>query len=337
LSAIMLEDFKLSGSSGTYIDAMYSVLSHKGWFQAPKHMLAGMTAMAFRFTVHRRLSGESMTAYNWVAEHFLAADFIGISSSSKAGYSFAPTFPLYQQHAVAAIRESIDRGTGAIFWRDAFVVACGYDGEREVLYYVGGSDCFDSTAAANAASVKALPYADFGRNVSPYWYYQINESLIELDLIGIYKESLMQAINRWEAHDLLLPEEDYACGNRAYEALRKLCRSGVYDRAEAYRVISGYAACKRDIMLYTRSLRNLWPGMGDAADLYSELSASFDLMVETAQSVAAAEQPASVKELTQALAHRLSEASKIEDQAVRVLRTIMRETLDNRFHDISLR
>jgi hypothetical protein len=337
MSAVMLTNFKLSGSTGTYVDAMYSVLTHKGWFRAPKHMLAGMTTLGFRFTVHRRLAGESITAYNWKAEHFLAADFIGMTTSQKAGFSFAATFPLYQQYAVDAIKESIDRGIGAIFWRDAFVVACGYDDELGVLYYAGG--CVESAGSGSLddVSVQSLPYDEFGKNVSPYWYYQVFEDQVELDPVAIYKESLMQAIYRWEAHDPLLPEEDYACGHRAYTALEEAFRNGSMDLAEAGRVIRYYACCKREMMLYTRTLRDLWPGMGAVADSYSALATVFNRMAEAACYPAAMERPTITETQAHFIADRIAEAGTIEDRAIQSLRAILRETLDNRFHDISLR
>jgi hypothetical protein len=330
----MLKDFKVSGSSGDYVDAMYSVLAHTGWFHAPKHMLAGMTALGFRFTVHRRLAGESKTAYNWHAEHFLAADFIGITTSQKAGFSFAATFPSYQHYAVDAIRESIDRGIGAVFWRDAFVVACGYDDGLGVLYYAGG---LGGSGDLDDASVQSLPYDEFGKNDSPYWYYQVYEDRVELDPVAIYKESLMQAIYRWEAHDPLLPEEDYACGQHAYTALEEAFRGGSLDLAEAGCVIRYYSGCKREMMLYTRTLRDLWPGMDGVAEAYSALSAAFDQMAEASCSLAAVERPAAVRVQAQFIADMIAEARAIEDKAIQTLRVIVRETLDNRFHDISLR
>ena len=144
------------------------------------------TVNGFRFTVDRELSADSWHAYNWVAEHFLAADFIGVTASSKAGFSFAPTFPLYQKHAVAMIKHALDDGIGAVFWKDDFVIAAGYDDEAAVLLYDDGTD--------PEGALKRLPYGEFGRNATPYWYYQTLEAQLAVDELEIYRESFMQAI-----------------------------------------------------------------------------------------------------------------------------------------------
>lgn len=205
-----LTGLSMTRESRSYVDAMHGVLTHCGWFTQSKAMLAGMTVNSFRFTADRELSAESWHAYNWMAEHFLAADFIGIAASQNAGFSFSPTFPLYRKHAIAMIKQSVDNGIGAVFWKDAFVVAVGYDDEAGVLFYVDGSE--------RAGESKRLPYAEFGRNATPYWYYQTFESSIGLDVLEIYKESFMQAIYKWETHDPMLPADVYACGKQLYHS-----------------------------------------------------------------------------------------------------------------------
>lgn len=180
MAKIILKDLRMTTESRSYIDAMHAVLTHAGWTSCSKAMLAGMTVTGFRFAVHRHLTAESPTAYNWVAENFLAADFMGVTASSSAGFAFHPTFPLYRQEAVAEIKASLDRGIGAVFWKDCFAVAAGYDDEEGILYYDDGS----------GHGLQRLPYGEFGQNRSPYWYYQILEDTVELDPIEIYKESL---------------------------------------------------------------------------------------------------------------------------------------------------
>ncbi|MBW7458820.1 hypothetical protein K0U00_32720, partial [Paenibacillus sepulcri] len=221
MGAVLLTGQRMILESESYIDAMHGILFPMGWIACSKSMLAGMSAAAFRFTVNRRLTPESVTAYNWMAEHFLAADFLGVTASQNAGFYFQPTFPLYQRQAVAAIKDSLDRGTGAVIWKDKFVIAAGYDDEREVLYISDGT----------AEDYEALPYGDFGCNRSPYWYVQTFETRIESDEMEIYLESLLQAIYKWESHDLMLPEKEYACGRSAYGAIIHALRGGHYDPA----------------------------------------------------------------------------------------------------------
>ena len=44
---------------------------------------------------------ESISAYNWMAENFVEADFMGVTTGQHGGFSFEPTFPLYQKQARA--------------------------------------------------------------------------------------------------------------------------------------------------------------------------------------------------------------------------------------------
>ncbi|WP_308637589.1 hypothetical protein [Paenibacillus silvisoli] len=319
-----LEGIHFARESMSYIDALHAVLTHRGAFAESKPMLAGMTAMGFRFTVHRRLAAPSATAYNWLAEHFVAADLIGIASAQHAGFSFDPTFPLYRKHAVAAIKASIDRGAAAVFWKDAFVVASGYDDEAQTLFYLDGS------------GVQRLPYADFGRCESPYWYYQASESQVPLDPLEVYRESLMQAIHFWESHDALLPESEYACGEQAYDALiQALTDSAGFDPAEAAAVLETYAAAKRDIAAYAGRLAQLWPGCGGLAACYGEAASLFGEAAGTlAAGTLAAEGDAAAAVRAASL---LREAQRHERDAIAHIKLFMRETVQNRFHDVALR
>lgn len=135
------------------------------------------------------------------------------------------------------MKDSIDQQRGSIIWKDQFVIVTGYDDEQQSLYYSDG----------NMPGLQRLSYAEFGRNDAPYWYFQVLEEQIELDEIGIYQESLMQAIYKWETHDPMLPSSEYACGRAAYEAMIVALESGVYDHVGVQRVIQDYAASKRDI------------------------------------------------------------------------------------------
>ncbi|SDW65100.1 hypothetical protein [Paenibacillus sp. CF384] len=371
-----LAHLQLIRQSHSYIDAMHAVLVHQGFFALSKSMLAGMTSMGFRFTVHRRLAAPSTTAYNWLAEHFLAADFIGMTSSQHAGFNFDHAFPLYQKHTLRAIKESINRGAGVIFWKDAFVIAAGYDDDAQVLLVADGSE--------EDGELSRLPYADFGRSGhSPYWYYQLIENHIALDTLEVYRESLMQAIHYWESHDALLPANEYACGEQAYLALIELLEYGEYDTAEAMAVIRTYAAAKQDIAAYTDALGLIWPGCQPIAVCYGKVSEIFKQLSEALASKidgvdgggggddtgsgsggssddalangggggnvsntgreagddagAEASAGACASFYANRLVSLLREARDHEQEAITLIKQFMRETVHNRFHDIALR
>ncbi|NBD24062.1 hypothetical protein [Paenibacillus glycinis] len=313
-----LTGLRMTRESLSYIDAMHSILTHRGWFRQSKAMLAGMTVSGFRFTVDRELNADSWHAYNWVAEHFLAADFIGVTASSKAGFSFAPTFPLYQKHAVAMIKQSIDDGIGAVFWKDDFVIAAGYDDEEGALLYDDGSD--------PDGELHRLPYGDFGRNASPYWYYQTLEAQLAVDELEIYRESFMQAIYKWETHDPMLPEHAYACGKQAYAAFIACIDGGVYRRHEAASLITRYAAAKRDISAYADRLAMIWPACESIAACYAQVS---NLFARLSICLPAGDDLRAVRLLREAMA--------LEDQAIASMKSLMRERIQNRFEDIALR
>ncbi len=165
-----LVGLRLLPESKSYIDALHGVLMHSGLYAAPKGHACRYDRYRLRFTVDRLITAGSPTAYNWMAENFLAADFIGITSDQQAGFSFEPTFPLYQNEAIHAIKQSINRGVGTIIWKDQFVIVTGYDDSRQMLFYSDGME-----------SRVSLSYGQFGVNESPYWYYQIINAGITLD------------------------------------------------------------------------------------------------------------------------------------------------------------
>lgn len=320
MGAVLLSELQMKVESRSYVDAMHGILAHGGWTFMAKPMLSGMSVTGFRFTVNRRLAADSSTVYNWMAENFLAADFLGITSSQQAGYSFDATFPLYQKRAVSVIKRSIDLGMGAVFWKDGFVIATGYDDEKSGLYYSDGSN----------DEHQIVSYADFGINASPYWYYQVYESRIELDELAVYKESCIQAIYKWETHDPMLPESQYACGRSAYDAIIHALRTGDYDKAGARQVFKDYAAFKRDVQLYADTLQCIWPQLSTAAACYTRLSQLFAEIVELTDS---AEETANEAELIRLV----MAAGQTEEQAIQSIKSFMRETIDNRYNDIALR
>ncbi|UHA73555.1 hypothetical protein [Paenibacillus sp. 481] len=333
LGAKMLSNLTLHSEFNRYVDAMHAILTHKGWISCPKYMLAGMTALCFRFTVQRQLDSVSTTAYNWMAEHFLAADFIGISASQDAGFHFMATFPLYQQQGINEIKASINDGTGVILWKDAFVVVTGYDDSRAELYYCDGTEAALSEPAEHLKHMKAIPYAQLGYNDSPYWYFQsFGERSNELDELSVYKESFLQAIYVWETHDPMLPEDEYACGQQAYDAIVKALQTGDYDQEAAREVVRYYAAAKKDIALYTTALQSIWPNLQPVAAQYAKVAQYF--AQATAVLRGTHEQ---VTDSQQLLVSWFEEAKAAEGQAIQMLKERLLETVHNRFNHVGLR
>jgi hypothetical protein len=311
--------------TGSYVDALYRILLHQKWTYLPRYMIAGMTASLFRFVVDRRLTKESISAYNWMAENFVAADFIGVTASQAAGFSFEPTFPLYQKQALHDIKASIDRGTGAVLWHDQFVVVVGYDDDEEVLFLCTGDD----------PDMLRLPYSLVGRNNSPYWYYQVLEAHQSIDMWEVCKESLIQAVYKWETHDYILPAQDYACGSAAYTAVADVLQSGNYECNQAAMVLRYYACTRGGMASYVRALEHLSPHMDQVIVQYTQLADLYVSIVEVLDNSAAwdAREPGSV--------HRVSSlirsAGDTEQAAIDAIKDAFSETINNRCSDIGLR
>ncbi|MDR9852605.1 hypothetical protein RJP21_03185 [Paenibacillus sp. VCA1] len=318
----ILKNLGMTIESRSYVDAMHAVLTHAGWTTYSKAVLSGVTVTGFRFAVHRRLTAESPTAYNWMAENFLAADFVGVTASSSAGFSFHPTFPLYRDAAIGQIKASLDRGVGAVFWKDGFAIAAGYDDEDGILYYDDGG----------GLGLQRLPYDEFGQNESPYWYYQVFEGTVELDPLEIYKESLMQAAYKWETPDRVLPEADYACGFAAYDAIKQALSDGAYDPVQAAGVFESYAAAKRDVSEYMEMLSRLWPQLEPAADGYRSVADAFQKVMGAMDG-----DHNKMKRKEQSLVLLFDEAQQAEHGAIGQIKTFMQERIRNRFDHIGLR
>ncbi|MFC9712182.1 hypothetical protein ACFTRD_28990 [Paenibacillus sp. NPDC056933] len=312
-------------SVGSYTDAMYRILLHRKWTDLPRHMIAGMTASVFRLVVDRCLTIESISAYNWMAENFVAADFIGITTGQHGGFSFEPTFPLYQKQALLDIKASIDRGVGAILWHDEFVICAGYDDGEQVLFI----------SESNGNEVIRLPYDSFGRNSTPYWYYQVLESHKSIDLWEVCKESLIQAVYKWETHDYMLPHHDYACGAAAYAAIADALESGTYETDHTATVLRYYAKSRLDIASYVAGLEHLSDQMVHVmreyallANLYSEIIDAVDASIlwDTKQ-----------PDCVQRVIEFVRKAGATEQRAIDAIKQAFPETIGNRFEDIGLR
>ncbi|WP_405111974.1 hypothetical protein MHH28_03715 [Paenibacillus sp. FSL K6-1217] len=312
--------------SSSFADAMHQVLSAKGWFSLPVHMLSGMTALCFRLSVHRQLHPDSATAYNWAAEHAVAADLIGMIASQGAGFNFSPTFPLYQKQAIAAIRQSLEQGTGVVCWKDRFVVITRCDDERRLFYY----------KELNSAAEHELPYEQLGRNETPYWYLQGYERQIRKEPLQVIRESLIQAVYKAEVHDLMLPKAQYACGLQAYEAMQEALTGHTCGAAGAYDTLVYYAYSKKDAAAYTREASLYWPELEEPANHYAALSAVYDeLAAEASRYAAQAELLGS--NASRRLVPLIREAGCIETAAIQSIRLLLREPIENRFQDVGLR
>ncbi len=321
----LADEYRSWSGVSAYTDALYRILLHKQWTDFPRYTIAGMTASAFRLVVDRRLTSESISAYNWMAENFVAADFIGVTASQAAGFSFEPTFPLYQKQALLDIKASIDRGVGVILWHDQFVIVTGYDDVERVLFI----------CESKGNEIIRLSYDSFGRNSTPYWYYQVLESHESVDLWEVCKESLIQAVYKWETHDYMLPPQDYACGAAAYTVMATTLQAGAYDTEQAATVLRYYARSRLDIASYVAGLAYLSDRMVHVMHEYALLAELYSQIVDVVNDSISwnTKEPKCVQNVIELI----RKAGVTEQRAIDAIKRAFPETIHNRFDDVGLR
>jgi len=106
----ILQNIHIAKESRSYIDCLYSLLSSAGMFDLPKYMLYGMTGMAFKFSIHKRMLPSSLDLYDWRWENWRAVNVLGIYNETYSGSPLDSTFHIYQKNMILKIKQSIDAG-----------------------------------------------------------------------------------------------------------------------------------------------------------------------------------------------------------------------------------
>ena len=224
MSSVLLHDIHMKRESKSYIDCQHAILTAAGWFRGPKHMLSGLSGMAFKISVHEQLLSFSVSAYGqWVSEHKPAANNVGLLPETDGGRTRYPSFRWYQEQAVLMVKRSLDRGLGAIYWLPEFAVISGYDDDDRVFYVQDGW----------SGEEQIVLYDNFGLNVTPFWYVETYADWIEIALEEQVLESVRLAIGDWHTPYKTLPDTAIASGKLAYAFLRKGLLSSTYDAGGA--------------------------------------------------------------------------------------------------------
>lgn len=232
---------------------------------------------------------------------------------------------LYQKQALLDIKASIDRGVGAILWHDQFVIVTGYDDAERVLFI----------CESKGDEIIRLPYDSFGRNSTPYWYYQVLEACAPIDLWEVCKESLIQAVYKWETHDYMLPPQDYACGAAAYTVMAAALQSGTYDAEQTATVLRYYAKSRLDIASYVAGLEHLSTQMDQVINEYELLANLYTMIIEEIDNSISwdSREP----ECVQRVIELIRKAGATEQRAIDAINRAFPETIGNRFKDVGLR
>ncbi|MEF3306496.1 hypothetical protein [Paenibacillus sp. GYB003] len=262
MSTVLLDDIRMKRESKSFTDAVHAVLTAAGLFDGPKHMLSGLSGMAFKFTVHERLLPLSVSAYGqWGTEHRPAIDNLGVFTIGDGGRVRHPTFRYYQRKAVQLVKSGLDRGVGAVCWLPEFGVIHGYDDEDGVFFAQDGI----------GDDSKIVLYDNFGLNVTPFWYCRTFGPKIEIGLPDAVLESLRLAVRDYDTPHKTLPDTAIASGKLAYAYLIRGLRQGDYDERGARYILRSYVQARTEIRDYLRDVRDTLPGLEEAAELYGDL------------------------------------------------------------------
>jgi len=262
LPAVYLDAITMKRESKSYVDSLHAVLTAAGLFQGPKHMLSGLTGMAFKLSVHKRLLPLSVTAYGqWGDEHRPAVDNIGLYTAWDGGRSRHPSFCYYQQDAIKWIKQSLDQGIGVIYWIPEFGVIHGYDDEDGVFFVQDGWSREDIVVL----------YDNLGLNWTGFWYCQVFGDKAEVPQEDMVLESVRLAIYDWQTPHKALPDKEIASGKLAYTFLTEGLRSGQFDESGAVYILDSYLYARAEIRDYLGKVQPLWSELASAYALYQEL------------------------------------------------------------------
>lgn len=257
----------------SYISSAYGVLSAAGVWQDELYKMMGMTGMAFHFIVHENCCPSSVTVYDWVNEHTVMMDRIGIYSDvyQSCNDNKSGTYELRHSDAVKRIKESIDRGVGVVVWAPTrileFGFVRGYDDEDGV-FFVG--DCTGQT-------VDPLLYGNLGKSDVPMLFYQIFNDKVEINQQKVYKESLQFAIGEWEKEFHVNPS--YASGRKGYKMLLASLERGDFDIFGLPYILAVYLDSKKNAAQYLTFLagnQSELKGLEKAAELYTEIAGKYE-------------------------------------------------------------
>lgn len=313
----LLKNIKIMRESRSYIDCLYSLLSSAGMFDLPKHMLSGMTGMAFKFTIHKRLLPSSLDMYNWRWENWRAVNALGIYNETYSGSPMDSIFPIYQKNMIKKIKQSIDEGKAVIGWglsKSSFCLILGYSDEDQVLFFRHN----------NSKENEVMLYDNLGVINEGDWFFQIIGQMVEKDVRDIYRESMEIAIYEWNSNYKV--NSEYGSGKKAYQNLINAFKTGSFYERGAYYILGVYINSKRDISKYMNEVAIEIPALIHAAKQYKKLA---DTYYHISSIPVTGKPEEDIKYIPQALAF-FNEAMQIEEKAIEEIEKYMQEIMSNK-------
>lgn len=263
----LLGNIKIVKESRSYIDCLYALLSSAELFDLPKYMLAGMTGMAFKFSIHKRLLPSSLDLYNWRWENWRAVNTLGIYNETYTGSPMDSTFPIYQKNLVKKIRQSIDEGKAVLGWgptKSSFCLLFGYSDQDQVLFFRHN----------NSKEDEVMLYDNLGLIEEGDWFLQIIGDKAEKDVRDIYRDSMEIAVSEWNSK--YRANAGYGSGKNAYLNLISSLKAGDFEEQGVFYILGAYMNSKREASMYMNEVAAEIPALIHAAKQYKKLTDTYD-------------------------------------------------------------
>jgi len=270
----------------SYIGAVEGTLKAAGMCEWEYYQLMGISGLAWHMNMHDLGCVSSVTVYDWMYEHQEFMDRIGVLSEHFQAMPGEATYEAACRRAVTRLKESIDRGIGAVLWgvdTGEFGVVYGYDDADGVFLVDGCAGCGEDSS-------KPVLYENVGRTFpgAPFLYYQLFFEKVAVDRDKLFRSSLETYVRRLEqqaAH-----EPAYKRGLAGYDNwVKAIHRDDLDQRGMRYNTVV-YAQAKLCGTKYLEFLADTWKGVpglpaiaeahGRVSDTYLQLLQVIDMPIE---------------------------------------------------------
>jgi len=323
MTSKILSNIELVGDSEYYIDSLHAVLTSAGLYEGPKYLLSGMTGTGFKLISHKRIIPPSRYMYHLDIDSWKAIDRLGIYNEVFCGFKTSPTFELYQKKAIERIKESIDKGVGALFWNptNGFGVINGYDEEDKVFFYL------DRFKKGN----QILLYTNLGKIRASFWVCQVIGEKIDKDIRDIYLDSLECAVDEWENSDNVpvFSKNEYVSGRLAYDYMIKALESDNFSERGAFNTIRFAIITKEYIAKYLEEVIKEFPKLLQTSVKYHSLNEVFEKIKDIISKMYTGTKVTDRRYLPK-LVDYLREGKRIEESAIGEVKVFLWELLNNR-------
>jgi len=272
---------RLTPSWTSYVGAAHGVLKAAGMIDLSMSQMMGMTGIGFHFIVHEECCPSSVTVYDWMSEHQQAMARIGVFAELNMAEPGTPTYDAARRHTIHRIRESIDRGVGAILWgvdTGEFGVAYGYDDDDQVLLVSGVASAGGETGESDP-----ILYDNVGLTFggAPILFCQTPIEAMPFDLDSTSRQSLAFYVEQMEKTTHVAPA--YHSGLLAYDAWIRAMKTGKFNPFGLRYIAAVYADAKAHTAEYIESLSKEWDTsreMQDAAGAAKQLAKAFSQILD---------------------------------------------------------